>query len=127
MAQGASAGPAFADIAFDYRPVAGPLEVRPVPDALIRATHTRADFLHRLAKLAIAGRPPTGVLKAPVAHHRGRRDAELDVKHGAITLITNLARAWSIRCGVTENRTLRRLSAVTQLDRMDQQTGAGLE
>jgi signal-transduction protein with cAMP-binding, CBS, and nucleotidyltransferase domain len=67
------------------------------------------------------------VLKGPVAHHRGRRDAELDVKHGAITLITNLARAWSIRCGVTENRTLRRLSAVTQLDRMDQETGAGLE
>ncbi len=49
------------------------------------------------------------------------------MKHGAITLITNLARAWSIRCGVTENRTLRRLSAVTQLERMDQETASGLE
>src|SRR5439155_11159456 len=51
MEQGGAGGVAFADIAFDHRPVAGSLGVRPASDAVLREAHSRVDFLHRLAKL----------------------------------------------------------------------------
>ena len=42
--------------------------------------------------------------------HRGAGAAEaLDIKQGGITLITNLARTYSLMSGLSENRTLRRL------------------
>jgi CBS domain-containing protein len=49
------------------------------------------------------------------------------VKGGDITPITNLARIYAIRAGLTENRTLRRLQGAATAGRIDEQTRLGLE
>ncbi|MBI3649342.1 MAG: CBS domain-containing protein [Actinobacteria bacterium] len=120
-------GSAFTGIAFDYRPVAGPLEVRPTLDEVIRSAPREPQFVRHLARLAIDGRPPTGFLKAAVVEAKGNSSVSLDVKHGGITPITNLARVYSIGAGLAENRTLHRLREVAAVGRIDEETREGLE
>src|SRR2546428_1102058 len=59
-------GGAFSGIAFDYRPVAGPLDVRPALDDVIREAPNNPQFIRHLARLAIHSGPPTGFLKDTV-------------------------------------------------------------
>ena len=120
-------GSAFTGIAFDYRPVAGPLEVRSTLDEAIRSAAQDREFMRHLGRLAIDGRPPTGFLKDAVVEARGTSAVALDVKHGGITLITNLARVYSVSAGLSENRTLRRLEEVAAIGRISQETRQGLE
>lgn len=120
-------GSAFTGIAFDYRPIAGPLEVRTALDDVIRAAHHESQFLRHLARGAIEGRPPTGFMKDSVIEARGTSAVALDVKHGGITPITNVARALAISSGLVENRTLRRLREVAMVERITEETRRGLE
>ncbi len=46
------AGSAFTGIAFDYRPIAGPFEVQPILDEVIRSAPKEPQFLRHLARLA---------------------------------------------------------------------------
>jgi CBS domain-containing protein len=121
------AGSAFTGIAFDYRPIAGPLEVRPLLDEVIREAASNAQFVRHLGRLAIDQRPPTGLLKDAVVEAKGKSVGSLDVKHGGITPITNLARVWAVMAGLTENRTLRRLREAAIAGRIDEETRLGLE
>jgi len=120
-------GGAFSGIAFDYRPVAGPLDVRPALDDVIREAPNNPQFIRHLARLAIHSGPPTGFLKDTVVEARGTPTVTLDVKHGGITLITNLARVYALRAGITENRTLRRLREVVAAGGIPDVTQQGLE
>jgi CBS domain-containing protein len=120
-------GSAFTGIAFDYRPIAGPLEVRPVLDEVIREAGSNAAFVRHLGRLAIDLRPPTGLLKDAVVDVKGASVRSLDVKHGGITPITNLARVWAVMSGLTENRTLRRLLEVASTGRIDEEVRLGLD
>jgi CBS domain-containing protein len=120
-------GSAFTGIAFDYRPVAGPLEVRSVLDEVIRSASHQREFMRHMGRLAIDGRPPTGFLKDAVVEARGTSAVTLDVKHGGITLITNLARVYSVSAGLSENRTIRRLEEVAAVGRISQEIRQGLE
>lgn len=120
-------GSAFTGIAFDYRPIAGPLEVRPILDEVIREAAGNIQFVRHLGRLAVEGRPPSGLLKDAVVEAKGRSVGVLDVKHGGITPITNLARVWAVMSGITENRTLRRLQEATVAGRIDEETRLGLE
>jgi CBS domain-containing protein len=118
---------ALTAISFDYRPVAGPLEVQATLDQVIRAASKDEDFVRRLARSALEDRPPTGFLRDSVIQSKGGTSGTLDVKQGGITLITNLARVYSIRNGLSENRTLRRLHEVADLGGISQSTRQGLE
>ena len=120
-------GSAFTGIAFDYRPVAGPLEVRSVLDEVIRSASMEREFIRHLGRLAIDGRPPSGFLKDAVVEARGTSAVTLDVKHGGIALITNLARVYSVSAGLSENRTIRRLEEVAATGRISQEIRQGLE
>jgi CBS domain-containing protein len=120
-------GSAFSGIAFDYRPVAGPLEVQPILDAVIRRAPEEPEFIRHLGRLAVGTRPPTGFTKDAVVEAKGRSARTLDVKHGGITIITNIARVRAIMAGLTENRTLRRLHEVTILGGMQEERRMGLE
>jgi CBS domain-containing protein len=51
----------------------------------------------------------------------------MDVKHGGITPITNLARAYALRSGILENRTIQRIRGVVAAERMSEDIGHGLE
>ncbi len=120
-------GSAFSEIAFDYRPIAGPLEVQRVLDSAIRTAPGERDFIRHLGHLAVGSRPPTGFTKDAVVESKGKSALTLDIKHGGITLITNIARVRAVMAGLTENRTLRRLHEVTALGRMDEERCRGLE
>lgn len=123
----ARTGRAFVGIAFDYRRVTGPLDVDPVLDDVIRRSAKEDQFVRQLAKLAVETGPPVGLLKDAVVHPKGKRASAFDVKQGGITPITNLARVLSVESGVTENRTLRRLRAASELGRLEKETREGLE
>ena len=120
-------GGAFSGIAFDYRPVAGPLEVQSILDAVIRRAPQEPEFIRHLGRLAVGTRPPAGFTKDAVVESRGKSARTLDVKHGGITIITNIARVRAIMAGLTENRTLRRLHEVAVLGGMREEQRRGLE
>ncbi|MGQ0669527.1 MAG: DUF294 nucleotidyltransferase-like domain-containing protein [Actinomycetota bacterium] len=120
-------GRAFVGIAFDYRSVAGPLPIEQTLDEIIRSAPSNPMFVRRLAMAAVESRPPTGFIRDVVVDSKGRSTGALDVKHGGITLVTNLARAYAIGSGFTENRTLRRLREVALAGVIDEETRAGLD
>lgn len=120
-------GKVFTSIALDYRRVAGALDVESTLDGLIRRASRDPTFPRRLARTALELRPPTGFFRDFVVEAKGSHAGTLDVKHGGITLITNLARAYAVGAGLTGNRTLWRLREVVATGVMDADVGAGLE
>lgn len=118
---------ALTAISFDYRPIAGPLEVQAAFDEIIREASKDRSFVRRLGRSALEDRPPTGFLKNSVVQSRGQTSGALDVKQGGITPITNLARVYAIKSGLSENRTLRRLHEVAERGGISQRTRQGLE
>jgi CBS domain-containing protein len=123
----ARTGRAFVGIAFDYRRVTGPLDVEATLDDVIRSAASEDQFVRQLGTLAVATRPPAGLLKGTITHPKGRPTEALDVKEAGIGPITNLARVLTIESGITENRTLRRLGAVAEIGRIDQDELGGLQ
>lgn len=120
-------GGAYSGIVFDYRPVAGPLDVRGVLDEVVRSAADEPQFVRHLARLAIDERPPTGILKDAVVESRGTTSVTFDVKRGGLTLVTNLARVYAISAGLSENRTLHRLREAAVAGRISQEVRQGLE
>jgi CBS domain-containing protein len=119
-------GRAFTSIALDYRRVAGPLDIEPVLDGVIREAPRHSMFQRRLARTAIELRPPTGFFRDLVVEGKGAHAGTLDIKEGGIKPITNLARAYAVAAGVSGNRTLQRLGDAERSGRIDASLGAGL-
>ena len=94
----------------DSRPVwaAGPGDS--VADGLWEA-RSHPDLLHLLARLALSYRPPTGFLRDFVVEHSGERKGQLDIKHGGLIPIVDLARWAGMRVGVAGAPTAERLRA----------------
>ena len=57
----------------------------------------------------------------------GARAGTLDVKHGGIAPITNLARTFAVASGVASSRTIDRLRAASSLGAVDTDLAVGLE
>jgi len=102
----------------DSRPVwstggaAGGLwEARPYPD--------HPDLLRMLARFALSFRPPTGFLRDFVVEHSGERRGQLDLKHGGMIPIVDLARWAGMAAGVANASTLERLRAAEAAGTMD--------
>jgi CBS domain-containing protein len=84
--------------------VAGGLwEARPYPD--------HPDLLRLLARFALSFRPPTGFLRDFVVEHSGERRGQLDIKHGGLIPIVDLARWAGMAAGIASASTLERLRA----------------
>jgi CBS domain-containing protein len=111
-----------AAVSFDFRHVWGGLEVVP-PLVEIEATaHRYPDFIRRLARTATDFTPP---LRFGGRMHT-EDDGTLDIKHGAIIPICNLARFHAIRSGVTISSTLARLTAAESAGAITPDTAASL-
>jgi CBS domain-containing protein len=121
------AGKVFTSIALDYRRVAGSLDIESILDGLIRQASRDPRFARRLARTALELRPPTGFVRDFVVEARGSHAGTLDVKHGGITPITNLARAYAVGRGLTGNRTLWRLREMSAMGVVDADVSFGLE
>jgi CBS domain-containing protein len=120
-------GKVFTSIALDYRRVAGSLDIESTLDGLIRQASRDPTFARRLARTALELRPPTGFVRDFVVEARGSHAGTLDVKHGGVTPITNLARAYAVGRGLTGNRTLWRLREVRAMGVLDPDVSIGLE
>jgi CBS domain-containing protein len=71
----------------------------------------RPDLLRLLAQLALSFHPPTGFLRDFVVEHSGERRGQLDIKHGGLIPIVDLARWAGMAAGAASGSTVERLRA----------------
>ena len=120
-------GSVQSSICFDFRRVHGPLQVEPALDAVIAEAPQHPHFLRRLASRALDDRPPTGFFRDLVVEAKGEHSGTLDVKHRGITLLADIARAFSIGLGNPEKRTLERLRVAAEGGAIEEETRLGLD
>ena len=72
-----------------------------------------------LARFALSFRPPTGFWREFVVEHSGERRGQLDLKHGGIIPIVDLARWAGMAAGVASAPTLERLRAAEAAGTME--------
>jgi CBS domain-containing protein len=113
-------------IIFDFRRVAGKLEAEAALDEIMATAVNRPIFLTHLARRALDLRPPIGFVRGLIVE-RGDHPGTVDLKHGGILIVGNLARAWATRAGVTAKRTIHRLRAAEGAGAIDAETREGLE
>ena len=86
-------------------------EARPYPD--------HSYLLRLLARFALSFRPPTGFLRDFVVEHSGERRGQLDIKHGGLIPIVDLARWAGMAAGNASASTLERLRAAEAAGTME--------
>jgi len=69
------------------------------------------DLRRLLAQFALSFRPPTGFWREFVVEHSGERRGQLDLKHGGLIPIVDLARWAGMGAGMTSGSTMDRLRA----------------
>jgi CBS domain-containing protein len=119
-------GSILSSIVFDYRHVAGALDAQAALDAVVREARSHPGFMRHLGRRALGQAPPTGFFRDLVVEAGGEHAGRLDVKHGGITIITSLARAYAIGAGLTERRTIERLRAAPAAGMADRATAEEL-
>jgi len=80
----------------------------PVTDALWQE-RGHPDLQRLLARFALQFRPPTGFLRDFVVEHSGERRGQLDIKHGGLIPIIDLARWAGMAAGAASGSTVERL------------------
>jgi CBS domain-containing protein len=100
----------LASVLVDSRPVWGVHTGTPVSDTFRLAPRNPA-LLRMLARFALSYRPPTGFLRGLVVEHGGEHRGRLDLKHGGMIPIVDLARWAGMAAGVTSASTTERLRA----------------
>jgi CBS domain-containing protein len=105
-----SSGSILSSIVYDFRRVCGAID--PEPDLHAAILEARADpaFLRHLGRRVLDHRPPTGFVRDLVVERKGAHVGRLNVKHGGITIIGNIARLEGVRAGIPAKETLDRLS-----------------
>ncbi|HEY1321602.1 MAG TPA: putative nucleotidyltransferase substrate binding domain-containing protein [Streptosporangiaceae bacterium] len=84
-----------------------------------RSDPDQAGLLRMLARFALSFRPPTGFLRDFVVEHSGERRGQLDLKHGGLIPIVDLARWAGMAAGLASAPTLERLRAAEAAGTME--------
>jgi CBS domain-containing protein len=111
-------GSILSSIVYDFRKVAGPLDPEPELEQVMRGAQHDDAFLRHLVQRALDTRPPTGFIRDLVVERKGEHVGRLDVKHGGVTIVGNIARVEAIRAGVAAKGTLDRLRGAEDAGRM---------
>jgi len=111
-----------AAVAFDFRHVAGGLEVAPPLVAVTRNARAHPAFLAQLARTATDAPP---ALPHRFFASRWQRQ-EIDLKKGGTVPIANLARYYALANGITISSTLDRLVAAEGLGAISKETAQSL-
>ncbi|MEW6472663.1 MAG: DUF294 nucleotidyltransferase-like domain-containing protein [Actinomycetota bacterium] len=109
-----------AAIFFDFRKVAGPLDLEPLERLLDEAQGAEL-FLAHFAASAGSFRPPVG--------HFGRilaKDGAVDLKRGAVGPVVALARVYGLAAGSRARATLERLAAAVDAGVLSREGGENL-
>jgi CBS domain-containing protein len=93
-------------------------EARPYPE--------HPELLRMLARFALSFRPPTGFLRDFVVEHSGERRGQLDLKHGGLIPIVDLARWAGMAAGVASAPTPERLRAAAAAGTMEDAEASSL-
>jgi CBS domain-containing protein len=93
-------------------------EARPYPD--------HPELLRMLARFALSFRPPTGFWRDFVVEHSGERRGQLDLKHGGLIPIVDLARWAGMAAGVASAPTPERLRAAGAAGTMESAEASSL-
>ncbi|HEY6004139.1 MAG TPA: DUF294 nucleotidyltransferase-like domain-containing protein [Anaeromyxobacter sp.] len=109
--------PLAATLLFDFRKVAGGLDVEPLETAMGRAARN-APFLRFLARAAIEHKPPASV--------RLRGEKKVDLKAHGILPIVHLARCYGLEVGSGSRATLDRLRAAREAGLLSPETHEGV-
>jgi CBS domain-containing protein len=107
-----------AAVSFDFRHVAGGLEVVPPLVERIRSTPKHPDFIARLARTATDFKPPL--------RFRGRLPEKIDIKRGGSLPIVNLARFHALANSITISPTRDRLVAAQETGALEAETATAL-
>ena len=110
----------------DNRPVWGVLRAAPLAEH-VKAARSRPGLLRLMARFALSYRPPTGFLRDIVVEHSGDHKGRLDLKHGGLLPITDLARWAGMAAGATEISTRGRLRAAREAGVLTDSDGRVLE
>jgi CBS domain-containing protein len=95
--------PYAAEVLFDFRKVAGALDVGPLDAAAARAARSPA-FLRFLARAAVARHPPSRVSAT----------SRVDVEADGLVPVVHLARCYALEVGASARSTLDRLAAARE-------------
>ena len=102
----------------DSRPLWATRPGAPVADVLWEV-RGHPDLQRLLARFALSFRPPTGFLRDFVVEHSGERRGQLDIKHGGLIPIVDLARWAGVAAGVASAPTTERLRAAEAAGTLD--------
>jgi CBS domain-containing protein len=100
----------LSSVVAEARPVWGMHAGAPLM-AAFRDVRSKQLLLRGLARLALTHRPPTGFLRDLVVEHSGAHAGRLDLKHGGLLPIVDLARYAGLAAGITSASTRERLRA----------------
>ena len=114
-----------ANVAFDFRQIAGGLDLTPKLVAVVREAKEHPDFLRRLARTATDFKPPLGFRGALVVASKDTAHG-VDLKQGGAIPITNLARFYALSNGITISSTADRLAAIKEAGALDAETAEAL-
>ena len=112
-------------ILFDFRRVAGDLDVESAFRTAIGG-HPHAPFLSRHVRRALETRPPTRRYRPFVVRARGEHRGTLDLKHGGLMPVVDLARIYAHATGSTATGTLDRLRESAERGGLDAETAGSL-
>src|SRR5262249_19845085 len=115
-----------ATVAFDFRHVAGGLEIVAPLVAVLRTAKNHQDFIRRLARTATDFKPPLGFRGSLVLERNGAGSGRLDFKRGGVIPIVNLARFFALSNGITISSTLDRLVAAEEIGAVEAETAEAL-
>jgi CBS domain-containing protein len=115
-----------ANVAFDFRQIAGGLEVAPPLVAVLREAKHHPDFVRRIARSATDFKPPLGFRGSLVTSSSGGASG-VDLKTGGVIPIANMARFLALSAGITISSTVDRLAAVHEAGALDDETAAALD
>jgi CBS domain-containing protein len=116
----------LASVLVDSRPVWGVHTGTPVSDTF-RLAERSPVLLRMLARFALSYRPPTGFFRGLVVEHSGEHRGRLDLKHGGVIPIVDLARWAGMAAGVTSASTIERLRAAGSAGTLPAADAATLE
>jgi CBS domain-containing protein len=115
-----------AAVSFDFRHVAGGLDIVQPLVRIIQRAREHPDFLRRLARTVTDYKPPLGFRGSIVVSRDGEHAGTLDIKKGGVMPISNLARFHALANGVTISPTLDRLITVEELGALEPETAIAL-
>ena len=96
-------------ILLDGRTVFGPEDLN--PNGEFFGSGKRETLLRWMLRLALSARPPTGFRLDIVLEHSGEKRGTLDIKHGGLLPVVDVARYGALSCDSRETGTIARLRA----------------